>query len=117
MNDKHWYKNAIFYSLDVETFFDSKNDGIGDFQGLIQKLDYIASLGITCIWLLPFYASPNRDNGYDIKDYYAVDPRLGTIDDFTQFVSAAHQLGIKIIIDLVVNHTSVEHPWFQQARK
>jgi maltose alpha-D-glucosyltransferase/alpha-amylase len=117
MSNSNWYKNAVFYSLDVETFFDTNKDGIGDFPGLIQKLDYIASLGITCIWLLPFYASPNRDNGYDIKDYYAVDPRLGTIEDFKQFVSAARQYGIRIIIDLVVNHTSVEHPWFQQARK
>lgn len=116
-NDKYWYKNAIIYSLDVETFFDTKNDGIGDFPGLIHKLDYIESLGITCIWLLPFYTSPNRDNGYDIKDYYAIDVRLGTMDDFKIFVSEARKRNIRVIIDLVVNHTSIEHPWFQQARK
>ena len=112
-----WYKNAIFYSLDVETFYDSNGDGIGDFQGLIQKLETIAGLGFSCIWLLPFYPSPNRDNGYDVTDYYNVDARLGDLGDFAQFLDKAEQLGLRVIIDLVVNHTSIEHPWFRQARK
>ncbi len=112
-----WYQNAIFYALDVETFYDSKNDGIGDLQGLIEKLDYIANLGATCLWLLPFYPSPNRDNGFDVMDYYNVDQRLGTLDDFVKMLKKAAQLGIRVVIDLVVNHTSHEHPWFQEARK
>lgn len=113
----HWYQNAIIYSLDVETFYDSDNDGIGDFQGLIDKLDYLAALGITCIWLIPFFPSPNRDNGYDVKDYYNIDDRLGCLGDFSQLMDKANVYGIKIIIDLVVNHTSIEHPWFREARK
>ncbi len=113
---QHWYKNAIFYSLDVETYYDSNGDGIGDFQGLIQKLDNIAAIGAQCIWLLPFYPSPNRDNGYDVMDYYNIDPRLGTLGDFAQFISKAEQLGLRVIIDLVVNHSSIDHPWFQEAR-
>jgi maltose alpha-D-glucosyltransferase / alpha-amylase len=112
-----WYQNAIFYSLNVETYFDSNGDGIGDFQGLIHKLDYISGLGATCIWLIPFYKSSNRDNGYDVVDYYSVDPRYGTLGDFAEFISKANDLGIKVIIDLVVNHTSIQHPWFQEARK
>lgn len=112
-----WYQNAIFYSLNVETYFDSNGDGIGDFQGLIQKLDYISGLGATCIWLIPFYRSSNRDSGYDVVDYYSVDPRYGTLGDFAEFISKANDLGIKVIIDLVVNHTSIEHPWFLEARK
>ncbi|HEY1024019.1 MAG TPA: alpha-amylase family protein [Sphingobacteriaceae bacterium] len=112
-----WYKNAIIYSLDIETFYDSNGDGTGDFQGLIKKLDYLAGLGINCIWLLPFYPSPNRDNGYDVLDYYNVDNRLGTLGDFAEFMDKASGLGIKIIVDLVVNHTSIQHPWFQEARK
>lgn len=113
----HWYQNTIFYSLDVETFYDSNGDGVGDFQGLIDKLDYLAALGITCIWLLPFFPSPNRDNGYDVMDYYNVDPKLGCLGDFSQLIDKAQVYGIKIIIDLVVNHTSIKHPWFQEARK
>src|SRR5688500_7166330 len=108
-----WYKNAVFYSLDVETFYDSNGDGIGDFGGLISKLDYIAGLGANCIWLLPFYPSPNHDNGYDVMDYFSVDDRLGTLGDFSIFLEKAEQLGIRVIIDLVVNHTSIKHPWFQ----
>jgi maltose alpha-D-glucosyltransferase/alpha-amylase len=111
-----WYKNAIFYSLDVETFMDSDGDGIGDFRGLTKSLDYLSGLGITCLWLLPFYPSPNRDNGYDVMDYYNVDPRLGTLGDFVEFIHEASDRGIRVLIDLVVNHTSIEHPWFQQAR-
>ena len=113
----HWYKNAIIYSLDVELFYDGNNDGIGDFQGLIDKIDYLAALGVTCLWLLPFFPSPNRDNGYDVTDYYNVDPKLGCLGDFSQLIDKANVYGIKIIIDLVVNHTSNQHPWFQEARK
>jgi maltose alpha-D-glucosyltransferase / alpha-amylase len=112
-----WYQNAVFYSLNVETYFDSNGDGIGDFQGLIQKLDYISGLGASCIWLIPFYKSSNRDNGYDVVDYYSVDRRYGTLGDFAEFIGKAADLGIKVIVDLVVNHTSIQHPWFQEARK
>lgn len=113
----HWYKNAIIYSLNVESFMDSNGDGIGDFKGLDSRLDELAGLGITCIWLLPFYPSPFRDNGYDITDYYGVDERLGTLGDFVEFTHRAQNYGIKILVDLVVNHTSIQHPWFQKARK
>ncbi|MFD2514137.1 alpha-amylase family protein [Pontibacter locisalis] len=112
-----WYKRAIVYALDVETFQDSNGDGIGDFQGLTGRLDYLATLGITCIWLLPFYPTPNRDNGYDVMDYYNVDSRLGTLGDFAGFVKEASERGMRVIVDLVINHTSDQHPWFQQARK
>lgn len=112
-----WYKHAVIYCLDVETFFDGNNDGIGDFAGLISRLDYLQSLGVTCLWLLPFYPTPNRDNGYDIMDYYGVDPRLGTLGDFTEFVYLAREHGMRVIVDLVINHTSIDHPWFQAARK
>ncbi|MCC9135810.1 alpha-amylase family protein [Pontibacter silvestris] len=111
-----WYKRAVMYALDVETFQDSNDDGIGDFQGLIGRLDYLATLGISCIWLLPFYPSPNRDNGYDVMDYYNVDSRLGTLGDFAAFIHEAKERGIRVLVDLVVNHTSDQHPWFQQAR-
>ncbi|MBW4681287.1 MAG: alpha-amylase family protein [Microcoleus vaginatus WJT46-NPBG5] len=111
-----WYKNAIIYSLDVETFMDSNGDGVGDFTGLTNRLDYLSGLGITCLWLLPFYPSPNRDNGYDVMDYYNVDPRLGNLGDFVEFMHEAKERGIRVIIDLVVNHTSDQHPWFQSAR-
>lgn len=111
-----WYKNAIVYSLDVETFMDSDGDGVGDFQGLTQRLDHLSGLGVTCLWLLPFYPSPNRDNGYDVMDYYNVDPRLGTLGDFVEFIHQAKERGIRVIVDLVVNHTSIQHPWFQKAR-
>ena len=115
--DTRWYKNAIIYSLDIETFNDSDADGIGDIRGLISRLEYIAGLGVECIWLLPFFPSPNRDNGYDVMDYYAVDERLGTMKDFLAFMEQAAKLHIRVIIDLVVNHTSIAHPWFQEARK
>ena len=111
-----WYKNAVVYSLDVETFFDGNGDGVGDFQGLTDKLDYLSGLNVTCLWLLPFFPSPNRDNGYDVLDYYGVDSRLGTLGDFVEFTHQARERGIRILIDLVVNHTSIEHPWFQAAR-
>ena len=92
-------------------------DGIGDFDGLTRKLDYLAGLGVTCVWLQPFYPSPNRDNGYDVTDYYGVHPKHGTLGDFVEFMNHAEQLGMRVIVDLVVNHTSIEHPWFQAARK
>ena len=111
-----WWKNAVFYCLDVETFLDGNGDGCGDFNGLTHRVDYLAGLGVTCIWLMPFQPSPNRDDGYDIVDYYAVDPRLGTLGDFVEFVRSARDRGLKVIADLVVNHTSREHPWFQAAR-
>lgn len=112
-----WYKNAIVYCLDVETFMDTNGDGVGDFEGLTQKLDYLDGLGVNCIWLLPFYPSPNRDNGYDVMDYYNVDSRLGSLGDFVEFSRQARERGIHLIIDLVVNHTSDQHPWFQEARR
>src|ERR1041384_8014939 len=112
-----WYKNAIVYCLSVGTFMDANGDGVGDFAGLMRRLDYLHGLGITAIWLMPFQVSPQRDNGYDIADYYAVDPRYGTLGDFVEFTHAAKQRGIRVLIDLVVNHTSNEHPWFQEARR
>jgi maltose alpha-D-glucosyltransferase/alpha-amylase len=112
-----WYKNAIIYCLDVETFQDGNGDGVGDFRGLKRRLDYLAGLGVTCVWLLPFYPTPNRDNGYDISDFYGVDPRLGDLGDFVAFTHQAKLHGIRVIVDLVVNHTSDRHPWFQQARR
>jgi maltose alpha-D-glucosyltransferase / alpha-amylase len=112
-----WYKNAIIYCLDVETFMDANGDGVGDFEGLSRRLDYLAGLGVTCVWLQPFYASPNRDNGYDVSDYYSIDPRHGSLGDYVEFMNHARAVGIRVIVDLVVNHTSVEHPWFQSARR
>jgi maltose alpha-D-glucosyltransferase / alpha-amylase len=112
-----WYKNAILYCLDVETYIDSNGDGIGDFIGLTRKLDYLHGLGVTCLWLQPFYPSPNRDNGYDVSDYYGVHPKHGTLGDFTEFMNHAESLGMRVIVDLVVNHSSISHPWFQSARK
>ena len=111
-----WWKNAVVYCLDVETFQDSDGDGIGDFTGLAERLDYLAGLGVTCLWLMPFYPSPNRDDGYDVTDYYGVDPRLGSLGDFVEFVRTARDRGMRVIADLVVNHTSEQHPWFQSAR-
>jgi maltose alpha-D-glucosyltransferase/alpha-amylase len=110
-----WYKNAIFYSLDVETFFDSDGDGCGDFEGLSRRLDYLEGLGIDAIWLAPFQPSPDRDDGYDIADYYGVDQRYGTLGDFVEFIHQADGRGIRVIADLVVNHTSDQHPWFRKA--
>ena len=116
MIDDLWYKNAVIYSLNVGTFMDSNGDGIGDFEGLSRRLDYLSGLGITCIWLQPFYKSPNRDNGYDVADYYSVDPRYGSLGDFVDFANQAKQRGLKIIVDMVINHTSDQHPWFKAAR-
>ena len=115
--DPLWYKDAVIYELHVKTFHDSDGDGIGDFRGLIAKLDYLQELGVTAIWLLPFYPSPLRDDGYDIADYYDVNPNFGTLADFRSFLSAAHSRGLRVITELVINHTSDQNPWFQQARK
>jgi maltose alpha-D-glucosyltransferase/alpha-amylase len=112
-----WYKDAIIYELHVKAFCDSNNDGIGDFRGLTMKLDYLQDLGITCIWLLPFFPSPLRDDGYDIADYRDVHPSYGTLSDFRAFLEAAHERGIRVLIELVINHTSDQHPWFQRARR
>ncbi|MGF1493804.1 MAG: alpha-amylase family protein [Microcoleaceae cyanobacterium] len=112
-----WYKDAVIYCIDVELYMDGNDDGIGDFEGLISRLDHLAGLGINCIWLMPFYPTPNRDNGYDVKDYYSVDPRLGTLGDFVEFMRQAKNHGMRVIVDLVINHTSIEHPWFQAACK
>src|ERR1700704_5894591 len=111
-----WYKNAVIYCLSVGTFMDANGDGIGDFEGLMRRLDYLHGLGITAVWLMPFQTSPCKDDGYDVSDYYNVDPRYGTLGDFVEFAHAARQRGIRVLIDLVVNHTSNEHPWFKQAR-
>ena len=113
----HWYKDAIIYELHIKAFYDSNGDGIGDFKGLLQKLDYLEDLGITAIWLLPFYPSPLRDDGYDIADYYTINKTYGDIPIFKQFVKEAHRRGLKVITELVINHTSDQHPWFQRARK
>jgi maltose alpha-D-glucosyltransferase/alpha-amylase len=110
-----WYKSAVIYCADVKTFIDSNGDGIGDFAGLTQKINYISGLGVNCIWLMPFYPSPHKDNGYDVMDYYSVDPRLGTLGDFVEFTQQAKERGIRILVDLVINHTSDQHPWFQTA--
>jgi maltose alpha-D-glucosyltransferase / alpha-amylase len=116
MLDELWYKNAIIYSLDLETFMDLNGDGVGDFAGLARRLDYLNAMGIDCVWLAPFQPTPNRDNGYDVSDYYGVDPRHGSSGDFVEFMHQANKRGIKVIIDLVVNHTSDQHPWFQDSR-
>jgi maltose alpha-D-glucosyltransferase/alpha-amylase len=113
---ERWYKQAVIYCLDVETFQDSDGDGIGDLAGLTSRLDYLARLGVTCLWLNPIHPGPNRDDGYDVADFYGVDPRLGTLGDFAELVHQAANRGLRIILDLVVNHTSDEHPWFRSAR-
>ena len=112
-----WYKNAVIYCLSVSTYMDADGDGFGDFQGLMRRLDYLGGMGVTAIWLMPFQPSPRRDDGYDVADYYGVDPRYGTLGDFVEFTHGCKQRGIRVLIDLVVNHTSNEHPWFQEARK
>jgi maltose alpha-D-glucosyltransferase/alpha-amylase len=116
-NDPLWFKNAIIYQLHVKAFADSDGDGVGDFQGLIGKLDYLADLGVTALWLLPFYPSPLRDDGYDIADYTAVHPSYGTLDDFKSLLEEAHKRNLRVITELVLNHTSDQHPWFQRARR
>ncbi len=116
-SDPQWYRDAIIYQIHVKSFFDSTNDGIGDFAGLTQKLDYVRDLGVTAIWLMPFYPSPLRDDGYDIADYREINPSYGTMEDFRKFVEAAHERGLRVITELVINHTSDQHPWFQAARE
>src|SRR6202795_4154050 len=115
--DSLWYKDAVIYQLHVRSFCDSNADGIGDLVGLLQKLDYLQELGITAIWLLPFYPSPLRDDGYDIADYYNVNPAFGTLQDFQAFLAAAHERGLRVITELVINHTSDQNPWFQKSRR
>jgi maltose alpha-D-glucosyltransferase / alpha-amylase len=114
--DPLWYKDAVIYELHVRAFYDSNKDGIGDFPGLLQKLDYLQDLGVTCLWLLPFFPSPLKDDGYDISDYTGVHPMYGTREDFLAFLNAAHERGLQVLIELVMNHTSDQHPWFQRAR-
>ncbi len=116
-SDPLWYKDAVFYEIYVRGFHDSSADGIGDFRGLTEKLDYLKWLGIDCLWLLPIYPSPLRDGGYDIKDYYSILPEYGGLEDFRDFLKAAHARGLRVIIDLVLNHTSDEHPWFRESRQ
>ena len=111
-----WWKTAVVYCLDVETFYDSNGDGTGDLAGLAQRIDYLADLGITCLWLMPFYPTPDRDDGYDIVDFYAVDKRLGSLGDLVEVVRTANDRGMRVVADLVVNHTSDQHPWFRSAR-
>jgi maltose alpha-D-glucosyltransferase/alpha-amylase len=110
-----WWKNAIIYCVDVDSFLDTNGDGVGDLRGLTQKMDYLAGLGVTCLWLQPFFPSPDRDNGYDITDYYGVDTLYGSLGDLVELVRTAQERGIRVIADLVVNHTSIDHPWFQAA--
>jgi maltose alpha-D-glucosyltransferase/alpha-amylase len=116
-SDALWYKDAVIYQAHVRAFLDSTNDGVGDFPGLTQKLEYLHSLGINCLWLLPFYPSPLRDDGYDIADYENIHPNYGTLDDFDRFIEEAHRLSIRVLTELVINHTSDQHPWFQAARR
>ena len=114
--DPLWYKDAVIYEIHVRAFSDSNGDGIGDFPGLLTKLDYLQDLGVTCIWLLPFFPSPLRDDGYDISNYVDVNPSYGTLNEFKTFLDAAHQHNMQVMIELVINHTSDQHPWFKAAR-
>ena len=117
VQDRPWYLDAVIYGIDIEKFADGNGDGIGDFIGLKEKLPYLNDLGVTCLWLLPFFGSPGRDNGYDVSDFYAIRPQVGTRADFLDFLHSAGEHGMRVIIDLVVNHTSNEHPWFEAARR
>src|SRR6476661_7455796 len=117
MSEQDWYKDAIMYELHVKAFFDGNDDGVGDFPGLTQKLDYLQELGVTCVWLLPFYPSPLRDDGYDVSDYRAVHPAYGTMQDFRAFVREARGRGLRVAAEMVINHTSDQHPWFLAARQ
>ena len=116
-DDPLWYKDAVIYELHVRAFSDSDADGMGDFRGTDRKLDYLEDLGINTIWLLPFYPSPLRDDGYDISDYLNIQPVYGTMANFKTFVAEAHRRGLRVITELVINHTSDQHPWFQRARR
>ena len=110
-----WYREAVLYCAEVGSFVDSNGDGWGDLPGLTGRLDYLARLGVTCLWLSPIHPSPQRDNGYDVSDYYGIDPRFGTLGDFTELSIQARQRGIRLLLDIVVNHTSDQHPWFRSA--
>jgi maltose alpha-D-glucosyltransferase / alpha-amylase len=116
-DDALWYKDAVIYQLNVKSFLDSNDDGIGDFQGLTSKLGYIRDLGVNTVWLMPFYPSPLKDDGYDIADYENVHPQYGTLEDFRAMLREAHRLGLKVVTELIINHTSDQHPWFQAARR
>lgn len=116
-DDPLWFKDVIIYELHVRSFMDADGDGIGDFVGLTQKLDYLQELGVTAIWILPFYESPLRDDGYDIADYRKIHPSYGTLRDFKRVLSEAHARGLRVITELVINHTSDQHAWFQRARR
>src|SRR5215203_3524900 len=116
-SDTQWHRDALFYQLHVKSFFDANDDGVGDFEGVTKKLDYVKDLGVTAIWVMPFYPSPLRDDGYDIADYRGINPGYGTMRDFRRFVRAAHERGLRVITELVINHTSDQHPWFQKARR
>src|ERR1700751_5647625 len=115
--DPLWFKDAVIYEVHVRAFFDGNGDGCGDFAGLTQKLDYIQDLGVNTIWLLPFFPSPMKDDGYDIADYHNIHSQYGTLSEFRQFVREAHGRGLKVIMELVINHTSDQHAWFQTARR
>jgi maltose alpha-D-glucosyltransferase/alpha-amylase len=117
LRDPLWFKTAVFYELYVRSFYDSNADGYGDFRGMVEKLDYLEWLGVDCIWLLPFYHSPLRDGGYDISDFYSILPEYGNLNDFMEFLDAAHERGLRVVADMVMNHTSDQHPWFQEARQ
>ena len=117
IDDPLWFKDAIIYEVPVRAFADSDADGVGDLRGLTNKLDYLQELGVTAIWILPFFPSPLRDDGYDVADYHRINPIYGTLDDFQNLVQVAHQRGIRVIIELIINHTSDQHPWFQRARR
>src|SRR5687768_9979250 len=115
--DREWWKEIVVYQVYPRSFKDSNGDGVGDLKGITSKLDYLQSLGINAVWINPIYASPNDDNGYDISDYYSIMPEFGTMEDFDALLKGLHDRGIKLLMDLVVNHTSDEHPWFMEARK
>jgi maltose alpha-D-glucosyltransferase/alpha-amylase len=116
-SDPLWYKDAVIYEVHARAFYDSDDDGMGDFRGLTEKLDYLQDLGITAIWLLPFFPSPWRDDGYDISNYNDVHPAYGTLRDFQRFLKQAHRRGIRVVTEVVLNHTSDQHPWFQRSRR
>ena len=112
-----WWKNAVFYCADIETFYDWNGDGTGDIRGMTDRIEYLYDLGVTCLWLMPFYPTARKDDGYDITDFFGVDPALGTLGDFVELVRTARSNGIRVIVDFVMNHTSDAHPWFKSARR